>query len=171
MTDSNNTNTTDFVSKSDLQVLMATFKQEIAQMQSLHKAEMVEKENQIHSSYAKKLKKFGVEDKAEDEAEDAPSRKFSKREMEMQANVERLVKEIDETKARAKQAEQRTAITDHLIKGGINPKAVDTVYTLLQAKQALVEGEDGILRMKVTVDGGATVPLPVADALKHFVKF
>lgn len=168
---SDNNDKPDFASKSDLQVLLANFEQKLSERDSVFKKELETQANQIHSSYAKKLKKLGVQENASVEEDDeSPTRKPTKRELELQTNLEKLLKEMDDTKARTKAAEMRTKVADALLKSGINPKAVDTLYTLLNAKGAFSEDEGGSLKMKVDVDGGANVALPLNDALKHYIK-
>jgi hypothetical protein len=160
--------TADYVSKDDLKAFIASFEQKMADKETAFKKELEVKENAIHASYAKKLKKLGLDEASQDE--DSPDRKPTKREMELQSNVEKLVKRLEEGETRTKMAERRSSVQDQLIKSGINPKAVNTVYDLLNARQVFVEGEDGMLRMKVDAEGIGGVALPVSDALKHFTK-
>lgn len=164
-------NKPEFASKADLQVMFAAFEQKIGDMQKAHKTEMETQANQIHSSYSKKLKKLGLNESTnEEETEESPTRKPTKRELELQTNLEKLVREMEDSKTRVKMAERKQTVSDQLLKGGINPKAVDTLYTLLNARNAFVDAEDGSLKLKVDVEGGANVALPLQDAIKHFVK-
>jgi signal recognition particle GTPase len=174
----NDGKSSEFVSKSDLQVMMATFEQKMTERETSFKKELETQSNQIHSSYAKKLKKLGMDTSSTATSEEDPEdvsptsgRKPSKRELELQTNIEKLVKEMEDTKTRAKQAERRQTVTDQLLKSGVNPKAVDTVYTLFNARDALVEAEDGSLKLKVNVgESASNVALPLTDALKHFMQ-
>lgn len=160
-----------FVSKDDLQVLIASFEQKMQDREDNFMKMLEKKENQIHSSYLQKMKKAGLEvTPSTEEDESTPARKPTKRELELQDNLEKLLKEMEDTKARTKAAEMRTKVNDTFLKSGINPKAVDSLYTLLNARGALSEDETGSLRMKVDVEGNASVALPLADALKRYVQ-
>lgn len=165
------------LTKADLQVFLAALQQETDTKLATQRADLLKefdtRENKIHSSYAKQLKKAGVNTQAlADDDEDAPlTHKPTKKELEMQANIEKLVRERDEEKATAKAATQKQAIIDQLIKSGFKNESVDTLHKLFRTDNLISEDEDGNLMLKVTPENSkAKVSLPLEDALKHYSK-
>jgi hypothetical protein len=160
----------DFVSKADLDVFLASLKQEIAKRDDAMLKEFDVRENKIHSSYAKKMKAVDKTASEEDVVDDSPSRRPTKRELELQSSMEKLVKELEDNKIRASAAERFKKVNESYLKNGINPKAVDMLYKIHSADQAFTEDEIGNLMMKVSVDGGAQVSLPIEKAMTYFTK-
>src|ERR1700688_665469 len=95
----------------DMQVVLAQFEQRMADREAAFKKDMEVQANQIHSSYSKKLKKLGLEDKVADGAEedDSPNRKPTKKEMELTQTLEKMLKKTEEAELRAKQAQDKQA--------------------------------------------------------------
>jgi len=166
----------DEATKSEIQVLLAAMQQESDAKLAAQEAKLLKEfdtqANKIHSSYAKQLKKAGINTaQADDEEEDSPNRKPTKKELEMQANIEKLVREGEEAKAKAKDATQKQTVIDHLIKSGYKPEAVDTVYKIFRADNLISEDADGNLLLKVQpINSQAKVSLPITDALKHYAQ-
>ena len=175
------------VSKADLQALMDTFKSQLevqeskaqereTSLKSSFQKELEVQANKIHSSYAKKLKKLNLEPSDETPDDETTSedgvvrRRPTKHELELQASVEKLVKRAEDGEKRARLANLRSDFTDHAVKNGVNPEAVDTIFTVMQAKGAFQDdGEELGFKLKVNVDG-AQVALPLDSAFKHYVK-
>jgi hypothetical protein len=157
------------ITKADIEVLLATQEQKFSEKLTAREAEFRKEldiqANKIHSSYAKKLKAANVETQEEDSTEGSPSRRPTKRELELQENLEKMVRRAEEADKQAILAKQKNTFTDLLLKNGFNPEAVDTVHTLMSAKNAFTE--DG--KMKVNVDG-VEVALPFDSAVKQLVK-
>lgn len=163
----------DEATKSEITVLLAALKQENEANLATQRTELTKEfeviANKIHSSYAKQLKKAGIATQSDNDDEDAPTHKPTKRELEMQTNIEKLVRERDEEKAIAKAATQKQAIVDQLLKGGFKQEAVETVHKLFRADNLISEDAEGNLLLKVTpTNSQARVSLPIAEALKHY---
>lgn len=162
------------VSKTDLEVLIATFDQKLQAREEKLLKEFDVRENKIHSSYAKKMKQFApASDPSDEDVEVSPdktvARKPTKREMELQDSVEKLIKRSEDAEKKALAAAQKNQFSEHLLKNGFAPEALDTVYTLQTAKEAFSQDELGNFQMKVNVDG-ANVVLPIEKAASYFAK-
>jgi hypothetical protein len=166
MVDNNEGN---FVSKDDLQVLMAQFTQKMADQQTEFAKQLDIQANKIHSSYAKKLKNLpssslSTEEVNEEAPEGAQSRKPTKRELELQDNVEKLVSRLEESDKKARLATQKSSFTDHALKAGFDQTAIDTLWKLQSANNAFVDDGENGFRMKVVHDG-VEVALPLDSAM------
>ena len=174
MTDNNDSNKP--VSMADLNALLEAFnsKLEIAESKSQERekafrAELDLQANKIHSSYAKKMKKLGSQDE-ETEPDTEGTRRPTKRELELQDSIEKMIKKSEESERKARVANLRGTFAEQLVKSGVDPEAVDTIFTVMQAKGAFIDdGEDQPFKLKVNVDG-VPVSLPLDSAIKHYVK-
>jgi signal recognition particle GTPase len=149
-----------------LEQVQALIDQKLAEQRTSLTKEFDIRENKIHASYAKKFKQDApVED---DTSDTEPRRRLSKSEVEANQNVEKLVKMLESERSATRLANFKNTLTDHLLKNGINPEAVDTVYTVMKAKNAFVDDGENGFRVKVNVEG-QELPLSPESAVKHYV--
>lgn len=173
---SDNNDSPSYVTKEDLasllQVSLAGLEQKFSSLietqSQKYEKDWEIKANKIVSSYANKVKKTDASAEVVDNDDDSKPRKPTKHELELQANLEKLIKNQEEVAVRAKAAERYKSVSEAIIAGGLSPDSVDTLNTIWNAKNAFIEGDDGVLRLKVDVEGGANVALPLPDAIKHF---
>lgn len=174
-------NNPDFITKADLQVLLASVQQDFATKLDTERAEFKKEldiqANKIHSSYVKKLKA------TEPEGDETPKGKASKRELELEEivrkNSETMVEflkreqekdaEVTAAKSEVVLANHKNNFTETLIKKGFSPTAVESIFKLQQFDKNFVEDGKGGFNWKVKHQG-LEVALPIAQAAEYFVK-